>query len=185
MTDRRRRARPRRAAPLLLAALALALVACTAPREPAYDPAIAGAVTDLAVESQSLFGSLTAAPPEPFSERADLYRRLSARAEAVRVMAENRPAPRPLPLAAAGEAALAGLLGPRGIAPDRAARRYSAATPAFMADYLRNLDRLESADRADPDGPPAPARVRLRIAALSEVLRDTLTYERRVLRRGQ
>ena len=185
MTHPSGRRRPVLPAVALLAA-ALALVAgCASLREPAYDPAIAGAVTELAVESRSLFRSLRADPPEAFAARADLYARLSARAEAVRMMADTRPTPPPRPLAEAGGALLSRLLASREMDPDAAREAYGPATQAFMADYLRNLDWLETADRATPDGPPPGDTTRLRIAALTEVLRDALTYERRILRRGE
>lgn len=177
---------PRPAAGRLLAALMLAsLAACAVTREPAYDAAIAGAVTDLSVESRDLFAGLSALPPEPFAARAPLYRRLSARAEAIAALAGARPAPPPAPIAEAGNALLSRLLARRGITPEDMGAEYAEATPAFMADYLRNLSRLEAADRATPDGPPETRLARRRVAALTEVLRDALTYETRILKRGQ
>lgn len=176
-----------RAARAAAAALVALLAACTALREPAYDPAIAAAVTELAVESQELFATLAADPPAPFTLRAPLYARLSARAHSIATLAETRPGGGAVPLSATGAGALAGLLlRPGRPPPDRTEEGpYRDATPAFMADFLRILARLEAADRADPAGPPPPALARLRIAALTEVLRDALTYERRILRRGR
>jgi hypothetical protein len=177
----------RRAARIAAAALVALLAACTALREPAYDPAIAGAVTELAVESQELFARLSAASPAPLAGRAPLYARLSARARSIATLAETRPAGGPVPLSATGAGALAGLLLRPGRPPpeETGGGPYRDATPAFMADYLRNLGWLEAADRADPASPPPPAVTRLRIAALTEVLRDALTYERRILGRGR
>jgi len=170
---------------LALAALLTAgLAACAVLREPAYDPAIASAVSELAVESEDLFAALRAEPPEPFPARAPLYRRLAARAGTVRTMAETRLPGALIPAGSGSLGALAGLMLAARANPEAPDAAYAEATPAMMADYLRNLDWLRTADEGAPAGPPPTIR-RLRIAALTEILRDVLIYERRILRRGR
>jgi hypothetical protein len=137
-----------------LAALVLfgLLAACSYGREPAYDAALAGELTRLTAGTQVLFQDLAVGTPAAFEERQDRYRELAAQAETIRLMAEARGA------AAPPSGGLVGLLARRAAAlpqlPDAAPEvaerlaEYRDATPAYMADYLRNLDRLEATDRA-------------------------------------
>ena len=160
-------------------ALLALLAACALGREPAHDPAIDATLADMAVESQHLFAALRRDPPEPHATRAGLYRSLRARAQSVSLMAETRAA---RPMTSAGGALVMAVLG---VGPgDAEAPAYAKATVGFMADYLRNLDWLETADRSGANG-PSPTERRLRITVLGDILRDTLTYERRILKRGQ
>ena len=136
----------------LVALIALtALGACTVGREPAYDAALAGKVTELTGETLTLFQSLSPPNAESYEDRAPQYRALVARAETIRLMAQARgsavpPAGLVTRLARLGaEAAL-----PDKVAPEAVERlaEYRDATAAYMKDYLRNLRRLEELDRA-------------------------------------
>lgn len=130
--------------------------ACTYGREPAYDAAMAGELTRLTAGTQELFQALAAVPPGTYEGRQEQYRGLAARAETIRLMAEARGS-------AAAPSGLAGVIARRAAAlpelsggmqgaavQDAAARleEYREATPAYMADYLRNLGKLEADDRA-------------------------------------
>lgn len=134
-----------------LAALGL-VAACAYGREPAYDAAIAVELTRLTAGTQDLFQDLAAAAPATFEGRAGRYRDLAAKAETVRLMAEARGS------AALPPTGLAGLIARRSAGlpqlpdavPEVAGRlvEYRDATPAYMADYLRNLGLLAAQDRA-------------------------------------
>jgi hypothetical protein len=141
-----------------LAALA-ALTACTLGREPAYDAAIAGEVTGLTAETLRLFqdfvpGTAAGTPDasnRTHADREPQYRALSARAETVRLMAQARGSAVPTSGLLLRAARLgAGLSLAQEITPEGAERlaEYQDATPAYMADYLRNLALLETHDRA-------------------------------------
>lgn len=136
-----------------LAALAAltALSACTLGREPAYDAALAGEVTALTADTLRLFQELEPGAAGTYADRAPRYRAVAARAETVRLMAQSRGSAAP----AGGLALRAARLGTslslvEEISPDAAERldEYRDATPAYMADYLRNLALLEAHDRA-------------------------------------
>lgn len=135
----------------LVALLALmALSACTIGREPAYDAALAGEVTELTGETLKLFQELTPVGAGSYEDRAPRYRALAAHAETVRLMAEARgSAVRPGGLMSRVARLAAGSALAEDVAPEAAERlaEYRDATPAYMADYLRNLRRLEEHDR--------------------------------------
>jgi hypothetical protein len=145
-----------------LAALT-ALTACTLGREPAYDAAVAGEVTGLTADTLRLFqdfspgasegasGGVSGAGPRVHADREPQYRALAARAETVRLMSQARGSA----IATSGLLLRAARLGAglslaQEISPDGAERlaEYEDATPAYMADYLRNLALLEAHDRA-------------------------------------
>ncbi|MDH3669072.1 MAG: hypothetical protein OEN23_19325 [Paracoccaceae bacterium] len=137
-----------------LAAL-IALSACTIGREPAYDAAIAGEVTGLTAETLALFQDFRPTPTGEHAERAERYRALAARAETIRLMAEARSSAVPPSGLARRFAALAVRIAGDGLPlPERTREiserlnEYNEATPAYMADYLRNLGALEAHDRA-------------------------------------
>lgn len=141
----------------LVALLALtALAACAIGREPAYDAALAGEVTDLTGETLRLFQDLAPGTTASYDDRAAQYRSLAAHAETVRLMAQARGSavqPGGLIMQAARLGASTALAKK---VSDKAAQRldeYRDATAAYMTDYLRNLHRLETYDRsasADP-----------------------------------
>jgi len=127
------------------------LTACTAGREPAYDAALAGEVTALTAGTLGLFQDLGPGAAMTHADRAPRYRELTGRAETVRLMAEARGsgvAPGGLMLRLAEFSA--GIAEGVKLPPDAAERvaEYADATPAYMADYLRNLAALEAHDRA-------------------------------------
>jgi hypothetical protein len=134
-----------------LAALT-ALSACTLGREPAYDAVVAGEVTGLTAETLRLFQDFApGAETDTHADREPQYRALAARAATVRLMSQARGSATPssgLILRAARLSA--GFSLAREIAPDGAEMlvEYQDATPAYMADYLRNLALLEAHDRA-------------------------------------
>jgi hypothetical protein len=133
-----------------LAALT-ALAACTLGREPAYDAAVAGEVTELTAGTLRLFQDFAPGATGSHADREPRYRALAARAETVRLMAQARGSAVPtsgLLLRAARLGASLSLA--EKIAPEGAERlaEYQDATPAYMADYLRNLALLEAHDRA-------------------------------------
>ncbi len=136
----------------LVALVALiALSACTIGREPAYDAVLAGEVTSLTAETLRLFQDFAPGVTDTHADREPQYRALAARAETVRLMAQARGSAVPasgLILRAARRRAGLSLAGE--IAPDAAEQlaEYQDATPAYMADYLRNLALLKSHDRA-------------------------------------
>ena len=73
---------------LLALATSLALTACTLGREPAYDAAVAGEVTELTAGTLRLFQDLAPAAAEgSYEQRQPAYRALAARAETIRLMA--------------------------------------------------------------------------------------------------
>lgn len=233
---------------IALAALIL-LAACSYGREPAYDAAIAGELAALTAETQRLFQDLAPETAAPYGGRAERYRGLLARAETVRLMAEARGiaqvpvdglAPRlarRLDAAATVIAERASTLPGLGELASVTASElaeYRDATPTYMADYLRNLARLEAEDRgatgdqaariaayesalaaheaemqryldafrawqagqgAQPAAPVSapvapdvgldPLQVALRRAAIEDILRDALVYERDILNRNR
>ena len=133
-----------------LAALT-ALAACTLGREPAYDAALAGEVTELTAGTLRLFQDFAPGATGTHADREPRYRTLAARAETVRLMAQARGSAVPssgLILRAARLGASLSLAD--GISAQGAERlaEYQDATPAYMTDYLRNLARLEAHDRA-------------------------------------
>lgn len=134
-----------------LAAL-LAISACSLGREPAYDAAIAGEVTGLTSETLRLFQDFApGAQTGAHADREPQYRALAARAGTVRLMSQARGSAAPSRGFILRAARLsAGLSLAREIAPDGAGRlvEYQDATPAYMADYLRNLALLEAHDKA-------------------------------------
>ncbi len=137
----------------LVALAALGLVAaCTYGREPAHDAALAGELTRLTAGTQELFQDIAAQPPGAYDRRMERYRGLAARAETVRLMAEARGSAALPPAGIAGIIARRAAAAPQlaATAPEVAARiaEYRDATPAYMADYLRNLGLLEVQDRA-------------------------------------
>ncbi|MFQ5565557.1 MAG: hypothetical protein ACE5EU_04265 [Paracoccaceae bacterium] len=214
-----------------------ALAACTLGREPAYDAAVAGEVTELTAETLRLFQDLAPGATGTHADREPQYRALAARAETVRLMAQARGSAVPasgLMLRVARLGASLSLA--EEISAEGAERlaEYQDATPAYMTDYLRNLTALEDHDRAatgdqsakqaayqealaahqgameayleafrlwqqgagpqpaPPAAPPQPpilgldpTRVSLRIAALEDILRDALVYERDILNRNR
>ncbi len=222
------------AASLLAAPLFTA--SCTISREPPHDPAIAGAVLELAQETNLLFEGLAAAPREPYEARAAQYRLLAARAATIRMLAEARGI-YTAGAVAEGPGLAERLIGtvelPGGVSPEAAALvpEYRDATQAFMDDFVRNIRLLEAEDARAGDagtaafeaamaahraeieaylaawtaweagtGPrpaavgPAPepaapglseAQVALRRAALTDILRDSLVYERDILDRNR
>jgi len=138
---------------LVALALLVGLLGCTLPREPAHDPEIARAVTELTVETQKLFAALAPGAGGSYAARAPLYRDLTARAETVALMAEARD----VVSLAATEPGLIQRLAERAVGAvserlptelDAQLEDYRAATPGYMADYTRNLDRLRSHDRS-------------------------------------
>ncbi len=221
-------------AALLLLGLASA---CGQGREPAYDAALAGELTRLTAVTQSLFQDLAAQPPGAFESREPRYRDLAAQADTIRLMAEARGSavlpPQGLPgLLARSGAALPQLA--EGLPGTERLAEYDDATPAYMADYLRNLRKLEAEDRsatgdavarvaayeaalerhrqtvaaylaafrvwqdgagprpAEPGSAPRapataldPIQVALRRAAIEDILRDALIYERDILNRNR
>lgn len=225
----------RRAVPVFLVLTLLG--ACGFPREPPHDPNIADALAELTIGTQVLLRELQVDSPAAHASRAGRYASLSARAETIRLMAEARDIGGSRAggvlqgvSARAGQAA-ATAIGQS--AEDGALRaEYSEATPAYMADYLRNLAKLEIHDRgatggreaqvsrhreamaaheqalaryledwrryvagqgprpAEPPAPPAAPKLALnagqlalRKAALEDILRDALVYERLLLNR--
>lgn len=128
-----------------------ALAACAMGREPAYDSALAGEVTELTAETLRLFQDLTPGSTLTYEDREPRYRALGARAETVRLMAQARgsaiqPGGLVMHLARLGAgSALAEQVSPE--AGERLAE-YRDATVGYMADYLRNLRLLEEGDRA-------------------------------------
>jgi len=140
----------------LVALVALvALSACTLGREPAYDAAVAGEVTDLTAETLRLFQDFapgaSSTPTGTHADREPQYRALAARAETVRLMSQARgSATRTSGVILRAARLSAGLSLAREISPQGAERlaEYQDATPAYMADYLRNLTLLEAHDRA-------------------------------------
>ncbi len=137
--------------PLLALATLMLLTACTLGREPAYDAAIAGQVTDLTAETLRLFQDLAPDSASGFEQRAPRYRALAARAETIRLMAEARgSATAPTGLSRRLAQLGAGIALAEQISPKAAKRldEYRDATAAYMADYLRNLRQLEAEDRA-------------------------------------
>lgn len=132
-----------------LAAL-IALAACAVGREPAYDAALAGQVTELTAETLRLFQDLAPGKPASYNDREPRYRDLGAQAETVRLMAEARgSAIQPGGLIMRAVRLRAGIA-LTGKVPSGAAERlaeYRDATAAYMADYLRNLRLLEEHDR--------------------------------------
>ena len=136
----------------LVALIALtALAACAVGREPAYDAALAGEITELTGETLKLFQDLTFVGTGSYENRAPRYRTLAAHAETVRLMAEARgSAIQPGGLMAHTARLAAGTALAKDIAPEAAERlaEYRDATAAYMADYLRNLRLLEEHDRS-------------------------------------
>lgn len=136
----------------LLALVALLLLAgCSLGREPAYDAALAGEVTELTAETLRLFQDLAPEGAKSYNERAPRYRALAARAETIRLMAQARgSAAAPGPLSRRLARLGAGVALAEEISPSAAKRldEYRDATAAYMADYLRNLRQLEAEDRA-------------------------------------
>ncbi len=131
------------------------LAACTIGREPAYDAAIAGEVTGLTAETLTLFQDFLPAPKGEHADRAGQYRALATRAETIRLMAEARGSAVPATGLVKRLADLAVRIGGEDLPLDGRAERvaerlreYAEATPAYMADYLRNLGALEAHDRA-------------------------------------
>jgi hypothetical protein len=136
-----------------------ALAACTLGREPAYDAAVAGEVTGLTADTLRLFqdfspaviGGTPEAEQRSHADREPRYRALAARAETARLMSQARGSAVPTGGLLLHAARLgAGLSLAQEIAPDGAERlaEYQDATPAYMADYLRNHALLEAHDRA-------------------------------------
>ncbi len=163
-----------------LAAL-IALSACTIGREPAYDAAIAGEVTGLTAETLILFQDFLPAPTGEHADRAGRYRALAARAETIRLMAEARGSAVPPSGLARRISALAVRIGgdelPLAGRAERVGKRlgeYHEATPAYMADYLRNLGALEAHDRAVAGD--QGATIAAHLAALAEHRDQTADY---------
>jgi hypothetical protein len=137
-----------------LAAL-IALSACTLGREPAYDAAVAGEVTGLTAETLRLFQDFAPGATGAHTDREPQYRALAARAATVRLMSQARGSAVPTSGLILRAARLgAGLSLAQEIAPQGRERlaEYQDATPAYMADYLRNLALLEAHDRAATGG---------------------------------
>ncbi len=133
-----------------LAALT-ALSACTLGREPAYDAAVAGEVTELTAGTLRLFQEFAPGATGIHADREIRYRTLAARAETVRLMAQARGSAVPtsgMILRAARLGASLSLA--QEISAEGAERlaEYQDATPAYMTDYLRNLALLETHDHA-------------------------------------
>lgn len=140
---------------LIVLATLTALAACTIGREPAYDAAVASEVTVLTAETLRLFQdfapAVARAASRSHSDREPQYRALAARAETIRLMSEARAPAAPTGGILSRLAKLSvGTELPTDLAPDASARvaAYQDATPMFMADYLRNLAKLEAHDRA-------------------------------------
>ncbi|HUS52731.1 MAG TPA: hypothetical protein VMY41_01835 [Thermohalobaculum sp.] len=126
---------------LVALAVITAMTACTLGREPAYDAALAGEVTGLTSETLRLFQEFT----------PGVTGAIAAHAGTVRLMAQARGSAAP----ASGLALRAARLGANlsfidKISPEAVDRlaAYQDATPAYMADFLRNLALLEAHDRA-------------------------------------
>lgn len=135
---------------LALAALT-ALAACATGREPAYDAALAGEVTELTAGTLRLFEDLTPGTTVTYEDREPRYRSLGARAETVRLMAQARgSAVQPGGLVMQLARLSAGTALAEEVSPQAAERlaEYRDATAAYMMDYLRNLRLLEERDRA-------------------------------------
>lgn len=128
-----------------------ALAACAMGREPAYDAALAGEVTELTAETLRLFQDLAPGTAATYEDREPRYRALGARAETVRLMAQARgSAVQPGGLILRVARLRAGAALAEEVSPEAAERlaEYRDATAAYMQDYLRNLRLLEEQDRA-------------------------------------
>ena len=128
-----------------------ALAACAIGREPAYDAALAGEVTELTAETLRLFQDLAPGTEATYDDREPQYRALGARAETVRLMAQARgSAVQPGGLIMHVARLGAGTALAEEVSPGAAERlaEYRDATAAYMEDYLRNLRLLEEQDRA-------------------------------------
>lgn len=137
--------------PLSALVMLLVMSACTLGREPAYDAAIAGQVTDLTAGTLRLFQDLAPESGRSFEDRETTYRALAAQAETIRLMAQARStAVAPLGLTRRLAKIGAGVALAEEISPEAAKRldEYRDATAAYMLDYLRNLRQLEAEDRA-------------------------------------
>ena len=152
-----------RAACALLASLGL--IACTTVREPAFDKAIGVELTKLTRETSLLFRTFSASNPGDFSTRARRYDELAARAETVRLLSEARSGGAQatsgtalgldrLIGAGAGAAQRVTENTVQRLGPDYAKRleEYRDATAAYMKDYRRNLNLLETYDRGAVGG---------------------------------
>jgi hypothetical protein len=139
---------------LVALAAITALTACSLGREPAFDAALAGEVTGLTAETLRLFQEFAPGATGTHADRAPRYRAVAGRAGTVRLMAQARGSAAPT----SGLALLAARLGTslslvNEISPGAAERlaEYRDATPAYMADFLRNLALLEAQDRTATD----------------------------------
>ncbi|HUF88191.1 MAG TPA: hypothetical protein VMM59_12475 [Thermohalobaculum sp.] len=132
-----------------LAALT-ALAACAIGREPAYDAGLADEVTRLTAGTLRLFQELAPGSGATYEAREPRYRDLGAQAETVRLMAQARgSAIQPTgPIMRAARLSAGAALAEE-ISAEAAERlaEYRDATAAYMADYLRNLQRLREHDR--------------------------------------
>jgi hypothetical protein len=160
--------------------------ACTLGREPAYDAVLAGDVTALTAETLRLFQDITPGAIDAigdnviirsYADRESQYRALAARAETVRLMAQARGSA----IATNGLLLRVARIGANrsramDISPEAIERlaEYQDATPAYMADYLRNLALLEAHDRTAAGA--QAARNNVYRAALAEHQRATETY---------
>lgn len=141
----------------LLALLVAGLLGpgCAQLIEPQPDPTIAAGLETLATDTRTLFDAI-AADPQGGAARAPVYAALVRQATDLRLRATLREI------------------------QVETSDRYGVATAGFLDDYLGNLTLLEQRDEA---GPPPPAFVTLRRAAITDTLRDALFYERTVLDR--
>ncbi len=168
---------------------AVMLSACAIQIEPAHDPRIVAELEALAIDTQSLFADGQGFAHEALPEREDAYSQLVARASAIRLLAEARPAPaspisdRIRSLTEPAEDSVVELIGraPQG----EVIRDLSNATAAYMTDFLRALERLRKRDRAaDARGLPRSIPVLAQLA-MEDALRDALFYERTILNRSR
>ena len=186
MPDFRRRVR---AARTCLSVIALTILAACAIRiEPAQDPRLIAELEALALDTQTLFAEAGEFSANGQDARDPVYARLSARAAAIRLFAEARPAPSgPVSdrIRGATQPAEDRIVELIGRAPSgQGDRDLSNATAAFMSDYLDTLDRLQRRDRAS-EGRLPESIVLLARMGLEDALRDALFYERAILNRDR
>lgn len=189
MPEFRRRARAARTCFFVIAMTATTMLAACAIRiEPPQDPRLIAELETLALDTQMLFAEADGFAPERRNAREAAYARLYARAAAIRLFAEARPAPSgPLSdrIRAATQPAEDGIVELIGRAPSGSDRRdLSNATAGFMSDYLGALDRLKRRDQTAESHLPESV-VLLSKLALEDALRDALFYERAILNRNR
>lgn len=180
------------AARIFASILAMALLAACAIRiEPPQDARLIAELEALALDTQTLFAGGESFSPDALEGREEIYARLAARAAAIRLLAEARPAPSgPISdhIRAATQPAEDRIVEMIGRAPDgggEGGRDLSNATAAFMTDYLGALERLRARDRAaEAPGLPSSTTEIARLA-LEDALRDALFYERTILNRSR